>query len=94
MAVYRYMLSLGVMEKGDYICLNQDLHSAYECFDTEVLMREHWLELVLQGFTLLYSYQCPSLEGQLPKQLTNQQTSAIPVNPNNTSGGQYTQNYP
>ena len=24
------------------------------------------------GFTLFYSYQCPSLEGQSPKQLTNQ----------------------
>ena len=29
--------------------------------------------VVLQGFTLCYSYQCPSLEGQAPKQLTNQQ---------------------
>ena len=42
--------------------------------------------VVLQGFTLLYSYQCPLLKGQSPKQLTNQQTSAIPVNPNNPSG--------
>ena len=50
--------------------------------------------VVLQGFPLCYSYQCPSLEGQSPKQLTNQQTSAIPVNPNNPSGGHYTQNYP
>ena len=46
------------------------------------------------GFTLCYSYQCPSLEGQAPKQLTNQQTSTIPVNPNNPGGSQYTQNYP
>ena len=29
--------------------------------------------LVLQVLTFLYSYQCPSLEGQSPKQLTNQQ---------------------
>ena len=50
--------------------------------------------VVLQGFTLCYSYQCPSLEGQSPKQLMNQQTSLIPVNPNNPSGGHYTQNYP
>ena len=47
--------------------------------------------LVLKGFTLCYSYQCPSLEGQAPKQLTNQQTSTIPVNPNNPGGSQYTQ---
>ena len=38
------MLSLVVMEKGDYICVNQYVHSDYECFDTEVLMREHWLK--------------------------------------------------
>ena len=44
MAVYKYMLSLGPMEKGDYICVNQDVHSNYECFDTEDLMREHWLK--------------------------------------------------
>ena len=50
--------------------------------------------VVQQGFTLYYSYQCPSLEGQSPKQLTNQQTSAIPVNPNNPSWGHYTQNCP
>ena len=43
-AVYKYMLSPGPMEKGDYICVNQDLHSDYECFDTEDLMGEHWLK--------------------------------------------------
>ena len=32
------------MEKGNYICVNLDVHSDYECFDTEVLMREHWLK--------------------------------------------------
>ena len=36
-AVYKYMLTLGVMEKGHFICVNQDLHSSYECFDTEPL---------------------------------------------------------
>ena len=41
-AVYKYMMSLGAMEKGDYICVNQDQHSSYECFDTEELMRVHW----------------------------------------------------
>ena len=30
------------MEKGDFICVNQDVHSDYECFDTEIQMREHW----------------------------------------------------
>ena len=38
------MLSLGIMEKGEYICVNQDVQSDYEFFDTEVLMREHWLK--------------------------------------------------
>ena len=44
MAVYKYMFSLGPFEKGDYICVNQDVHSNYECFGTEDLMREHWLK--------------------------------------------------
>ena len=38
-----YMLTLDVMEKGDFICVNQKQHSSYECFDTEALMRAHWL---------------------------------------------------
>ena len=33
------MLSLGTIDKGDYLCIN----SGYENFDTENLMREHWL---------------------------------------------------
>ena len=41
MAVYKYMISLGPMETRDYICVNQDVHSNYECFNTEGLMREH-----------------------------------------------------
>ena len=50
--------------------------------------------VVLQVLPFLYSYQCPLLKGQSPKQLTNQQTRTIPVNPNSPGGGQYTQNYP
>ena len=41
-AVYQYMLSLGVMAKGDYICVNQDVHSDYQSYDTELEMRAHW----------------------------------------------------
>ena len=37
------MLSLGPMDKGDYLCINMDQHSGYDKFDTENLMREHWL---------------------------------------------------
>ena len=37
------MLSLGPMDKGDYLCINLDQHSGYDKFDTENLMREHWL---------------------------------------------------
>ena len=40
--VYHYMLSLGVMAKGDFICVNQDAHSDYQCFDSDILMRDHW----------------------------------------------------
>ena len=29
-AVYKYMLSLGTMDKGDYLCINLDQHSGYE----------------------------------------------------------------
>ena len=38
------MFSLNPMKKGDYIYVNQDVHSNYEFFDTEDLMREHWLK--------------------------------------------------
>ena len=41
-AVYQYMLSLGVMSKGDFVCVNQELHSDYLSFDTELEMRAHW----------------------------------------------------
>ena len=34
--------------------------------------------VVLQVLPFLYSYQCPSLEGQAPKQLTNQQHARFP----------------
>ena len=43
-AVHRYMLSLGLMGKGDFLCINQDRHEEYRQFDTEVEMRSHWLE--------------------------------------------------
>ena len=43
-AIYRYMMYLGVMEKGDYLCINQDRHDHVKQFDTEELMRAHWLE--------------------------------------------------
>ena len=43
-AVYCYMLSLGVMGKGDFLCVNQDQHEEYKKFDIEVEMRSHWLE--------------------------------------------------
>ena len=35
------MMTLGDMEKGDYICVNRDQHISYECFETEELMRVH-----------------------------------------------------
>ena len=43
-AVYRYMMSLGLMEKGDYLCINQGRHDQFKQFDTEEEMRAHWLE--------------------------------------------------
>ena len=51
-------------------------------------------DIVLQVLPFLYSYQCPLLKGQSPKHLRNQQTRTIPLNPNRTGSGQYTQNYP
>ena len=38
-AVYCYMLSLGDMGKGDFICVNQEQHGEYKSFDTEGEMR-------------------------------------------------------
>ena len=43
-AVYCYMLSLGEMGKGDFLCVNQDQHEEYKKFDTEGEMRSNWLE--------------------------------------------------
>ena len=43
-AVHCYMLSLGLMGKGDFLCVNQDRQEEYKQFDTEVEMRSHWLE--------------------------------------------------
>ena len=37
------MLTLGPMDKGDFICVNMDQHSCYESFDTKILMKDHWL---------------------------------------------------
>ena len=44
LALYRYMLYLGAMVKGDYLCVNQFKHDKVKVFDTEVLMRAHWLD--------------------------------------------------
>ena len=45
------------------------------------------------GFTLSCPLPFPSLEGQAPKQLTNQQ-QCKPYDLNIPGGGQYTQNHP
>ena len=42
-ALYRYMLYLGAVEKGDYLCVNQYRHDHVKLFDTEEQMRAHWL---------------------------------------------------
>ena len=42
-AVHRYQLHLGEMKAGDYLCINQDHHEKVKSFDSEPLMREHWL---------------------------------------------------
>ena len=44
LALYRYMLYLGAMVKSDYLCVNQFKHDQVKVFDTEVLMRAHWLD--------------------------------------------------
>ena len=43
-AVYCYMLSLGEMGKGDFLCVNQEQHGEFKSFDTEGEMRSHWAE--------------------------------------------------
>ena len=78
---FTFFVTAYIMVMSKSVCVRFDA-----MFDTHIV--------VLQCFTLFYSYQCPLLKGQLPKPLTNQQTSRIPVNPINPSGGQYTQNYP
>ena len=42
LALYRYMLHLGSMVKGDFMCVNQLKHDKVKVFDTEELMRAHW----------------------------------------------------
>ena len=42
-AVHKYLMYLGRMEAGDYLCVNQDHHEKVKSFDSEPLMREHWL---------------------------------------------------
>ena len=68
--MYKYMLTLGVMEKGDFICVNQDQHSSYECFDTEVLMRDHWLTCLKipqsDGYATLVFTKEPARRMKLP----------------------------
>ena len=41
-AAYQYMLSMGGLAKGDFICVNHEVHSDYQGFDTELEMRAHW----------------------------------------------------
>ena len=42
LALYRYMLNLGSLVKGDFLCVNQLKHDKVKVFDTEELMRNHW----------------------------------------------------
>ena len=44
LAIHRYMLYLGSLVKGDFMCVNQTHHEKVKVFDTEPLMREHWKE--------------------------------------------------
>ena len=32
------------MEKSDWLCVNMDKHAKFEKFDSEELMRAHWLK--------------------------------------------------
>ena len=80
MAEYKYMMTLGDMVnlvKGDFICVNQDQHSSYECFDTEELMRVHWekcLKIPLsEGYNMLVlpdSTKEPARKVKLPSTVT------------------------
>ena len=42
LALHRYMLHLGSLVKGDFMCVNQMNHDKVKVFDTEALMRDHW----------------------------------------------------
>ena len=42
LALYRYMLYLGSLVKGDFLCVNQFKHDKVKVFDSELLMRAHW----------------------------------------------------
>ena len=44
LAIHRYMLYLGSLVKGEFMCVNQMHHEKVKVFDTEPLMREHWKE--------------------------------------------------
>ena len=44
LAIHRYLLYLGSLVKGDFMCVNQEHHEKVKVFDTEPLMREHWKE--------------------------------------------------
>ena len=46
-AVYQYMLSLGVMSKGDFVCVNQELHSDYVEQCHKIALSEEYLMLVV-----------------------------------------------
>ena len=41
-SVHTYLLYLGPMEKGDWLCVNLDKQAKLETFDSEVLMRAQW----------------------------------------------------
>ena len=41
-AAHKYLLSLGPMEKGDWLCVNLNKHTKCEKFNTEELKMEHW----------------------------------------------------
>ena len=45
-ALYRYMMYLGAMEKGDYLCVNQYRHDHVKQFDTEAgvnIFQNEWI---------------------------------------------------
>ena len=62
-----------------YICVNQDQHSSYECFNTEELMRVHWekcLKILLSdGYHMLVlpdSTKEPARKVKLPVALAGE----------------------